>query len=456
MTSTTTLSVNSGLVLALALVLACTAFHADATNLSDAIAQTMESSSAMQSARYAQQAGREKGNQGDALLYPQVALTAGVTQIHAHAEAQLPAQFASFLQPDTSGSVRQAGLQLSQPLYNASLLASKNQLHHGSEIAELMWSASVQDVKLHVSEAYFSVLYAQEAVSVAQAAVDAYDLQRQRAQARFEVGKAQIIDVETSQAKQDEALAQLADAQNELDLRSAQFTALTNLNASNLSAINASSLSHFTQAENLSAWQQQAIKNNPTLQIRKIQYQISADELNKFSLQARPTLDLVAGYTTKSATGDLPILISAEHERNASIGLQLTIPLFTGGMLNSRQREAVAKHLQDEQDVETMQRDALIQVQEAFLSMKNGTLRIKALEKSLQSAQSALAATIIGRDAGLRVQLDVLDAQQRVYVAQLNLSKSRIDFLLNRLRLARSVGALDRDVIEAVDECLSR
>src|SRR5262249_34874138 len=154
------------------------------------------------------------------------------------------------------------------------------------------------------------------------------------------------------------------------------------------------------------------------------------------------TLDLVASYTYKGQNGSLSPTISPNSNRAAVIGVQVNIPLFAGGAIESRARESHAKKRQAEEELSAAQRDMRLQVQDAYLAVKKGVARIGALEQSLVSTQTALEATTLGRDVGSRTELDVLDAQQRVFSAQLDLAQARNDYLLGRIKLASAAGEL--------------
>ena len=137
------------------------------------------------------------------------------------------------------------------------------------------------------------------------------------------------------------------------------------------------------------------------------------------------------------------------------LGLQLNVPLYTGGGLESKEREAIAKQRQAEQELGAAQRDARLQVQDAFLAVKTGVARIGSLEQSVASAQTALAATTLGRDVGNRTELDVLDAQQRLYSNQLELAQARFDYLLGRIRLGSAAGELQEADLRALNAYLA-
>jgi outer membrane protein len=182
---------------------------------------------------------------------------------------------------------------------------------------------------------------------------------------------------------------------------------------------------------------------------------IAGAEIDKYSLRGRPTLDLVASYQYKGQNGSLPPTVSPDNSRAAVIGLQLNVPLYTGGAISSKQRESLAKKRQAEQELSAARRDARLQVQDAYLAVKTGVTRIAALEQAVLSARTALEATTLGRDVGNRTELDVLDAQQRLFTAQLDLAQARHDYLLGRIRLAAAAGELQPGDLRALNAYLA-
>jgi len=163
----------------------------------------------------------------------------------------------------------------------------------------------------------------------------------------------------------------------------------------------------------------------------------------------------VASYTNKGQNGSLSPTIAPDSSSATVVGVQLNVPLFTGGALDSRHRESIAKKRQAEQELSAARRDMRLQVQDAFLAVKTGVARIGALEQSVLSAQTALEATALGRDVGSRTELDVLDAQQRLFSVQLDLAQARNDYLLGRVRLASASGELQEGDLRALNAYLA-
>ena len=435
-------------------LLAAAGAHSQTLRLTQAFQQALRSDPSTLAAEQALLAGREKAVQGEALLKPQVSLGASVTGISSHAYSNLPDPVSSLVSPDSSGHVGEAAVKVLQPLYNASYSASKQQLISQTAGAEIRWTAAVQDLTKRVAESYLAVLSAQDTLRVTRAEETTLAEQRERAQARFDVGSGRITDVQEARARHDGTVAKLIGAQSALALRQAQFQWLTGASAQGLADLSSVSRLPAPPPELLADWQRKGQDRNAYVQSKRIELDVARQEVAKYRLDSRPTLDLVGAYTMKGKGGDLSPLVAADRERTASVGLQLSIPLYTGGALNSREREALAKMRQTEQELAGAQQDVQLQIHDAYLALHTGLARVQALQRAQESSQSALDATVLGRDLGSRSQPDVLDAQQRFYAAQLDASQARVDVLLAQVRLAWAAGALSENDLQAIDAIL--
>lgn len=441
-----------GLVLAASAVLylAPQLAGAAALDLAGAYRQALRYDPTSLAADDALAAGRELALQGDALLKPRLNLQAGVSRIHEHMSSDLPAQAAQLLPADSSGTARQATLQLVQPLYQQGLRASRRQLHEQSVLAGTRHDAEREQLVLRVAEVYLNVVVAQESLRVELAEQSAVQQQRDRAKARFEVGQGKITEVHEAQARLDAVQARLLTARSMLELRQAQFSETVGSAPEQLAPMADTFAPRLPEPASLAAWQARGESSSTLVRSQRSALELAGAEMDKNRLSARPTVDLVASYGAKSQSGGLSALVAPNGERNASIGLQLNVPLYAGGGLDSRQREAVARRGEAEQQLAAARRDARLKVQEGYLAVTTGVARVAALEQALVSARSALQATSLGRDVGTRTALDVLDAEQRVAAAERELVQARADYLLGRLRLAAAAGELTEDSLRAL------
>lgn len=439
---------------ALALAFALNAAASCAIDLAGAYQQALQHDPTSLAADEALAAGREKAVQGSALLRPRIALQAGVTRIHDHSTSEAPAPFSSLLPSDSTGTARQASVQLVQPLYDSNASASKRQLQEQSTLAQTQFDQSRQDLVLRVADAYFGVVVAEETLRVVQAEKADLLHQRDRAKARFEIGQGKITDLHEAQARLDAVEAREVSARSALELRRAQYRETVGSAPVQLAGIAPSFTPRLPEPDDLSAWQTKGEDRNNLVKAKLSELEIASAEIRKHRLEGRPTLDLVAGYTARGQSGSLSPLVAPSGDRTAQIGVQLTIPLYAGGGLDSREREALARQRQAEQEVAAARRDVRLKVQDGYLAVKTGVSRITAVKQALVSARSALEATTLGRDVGTRTELDVLDAQQRMYGAELDLVQARVDYLMGRLRLSAAAGELNEESLRSLNAWL--
>jgi outer membrane protein len=423
---------------------------AGAMDVAQAYHQSLANDPASLAADQALLAGREQAVQGDALLRPRVSLQAGVSRLHYHQSGDA----ASGLSDNSAGTARQASLQLVQPLYDRGAQANRRQLQQQTVLSQTRFEAARQDQALRVAEAYFGVLLAEETLRVVRSEQAAISQQRDRAQARFNVGQDRITDLREAQARLDAVSAREVAAESLLELRQAQFRETTGVAPERLAPLARAFVPRQPEPVALAAWQTIGESRSTVVQSRQSSLEIARAELSKNSIASRPTVNLVASYGAKNQNGNLSQLVAPSNERSGAIGLVLNVPLYAGGGLDSRQREAVARLGQAEQELAAARRDVRLQVQQGYLEVATGVSRVAAQEQALVSARSALEATSQGRDVGSRTALDVLDAQQRLFSAELELMQGRVDYLLGRLRLAAAAGELNEDSLRALNPWL--
>lgn len=440
---------------ALGMLLALHGGMASAMDVAEAYRQALINDPASLAADQGLLAGNEKAVQGDALLRPRVNLQAGVSRVHNRQTGDMTPASSALLPESSTGTASQASVQLVQPLYDRSATANRQQLREQSVLARTQFRASRQDLAMRVAEVYFAVLVAEDTLRVVQAERDAVSHQRDRAQARYAVGQDRITDVQEAQARLDAVVTREVTAQSMLQLRRAQFRETVGAEPDELAPFAANFTPHMPEPIALSEWQMRGESRSTQVLAKQSELEIANVEIAKHRLSGRPTLVLVASYGAKNQHGSLSPLVAPEGDRTASIGVVLNVPLYAGGGLDSRQREAVARLGQAEQGLAAVKRDVRLKVQEGYLSVSTGVSRIAAQEQALTSAVSALEATIGGRDVGTRTALDVLDAQQRLFAAELDLVQGRADYLLGRLRLALASGDLDEESLTQLNPWLA-
>ena len=426
------------LLLALTLALAPTAH---ATNLTDVYRDALAYDAQFAAARAAYEAGKEKAVQGRAGLLPNVNLGANVR--YNSVDSSLPGGDADF---DSNGLT----LTGVQPIFRKQNSVLYAQAKEQVKIAEMQLKVAEQELILRVAQAYFDVLESQDNIAFINAQKASITEQLAAAKRNFEVGTATITDTHEAQARFDLALAQEIAEQNSLNIRLRALEKLIGKPAGALDSLVDNKLLQI-ETGTLDEWAARAADSNLQAEIQRIAKTIADQEVERNRAGHYPTLDAVAGYTVNNNQN-----FGAQQvdTRTASVGVELNLPIYQGGLTSSRVREAVANQEKARQDLEFATREASLQARQAWLNVNSGVARVRALEQALISTQAQLDSTKLGLDVGVRTNLDVLDAEQQVLSARRDLAGARYAYLLSALALKAAVGALSPADLAELDQHL--
>ncbi|HQS99922.1 MAG: channel protein TolC [Hydrogenophilales bacterium 16-64-46] len=426
------------LVLALGLALVPTA-HAD--NLSDVYRDALAYDAQYAAARAALLAGQEKTAQGRAGLLPQVSVNGNVR--YNDVESSLPGGDADY---DSNGF----SISASQPLFRKQNQVQYEQAKNQTRIADMQFKAAEQDLIQRVAQAYFDVLQSQDNIAFINAQKAAISEQLASAKRNFEVGTATITDTHEAQARYDLAVAQEIAEQNSLNIRLRALEKLIGKPAGTLDVL-VEPAQLKTEIGNIDEWAERAAKGNLQAEIQRLAKAIADQEVERNRAGHYPTLDAVAGYTVSNNQN---FGTQQVDTRTASIGLELNLPLYQGGLVSSQVREAVANQEKARQDLQAASRDASLSARQAWLNVNSGAARVRALEQALVSTQAQLDSTKLGLSVGVRTGLDVLDADQQVLSARRDLAGARYAYLLSGLALKAAVGTLSPADLAEIDQHL--
>ncbi|MHB1188647.1 TolC family outer membrane protein [Thiobacillus sp.] len=426
------------LFLALTLALAPAAH---ATNLTDVYRDALAYDAQYAAARAAYQAGQEKVVQGRAGLLPNVNLGGNVR--YNSVESSLPGGDADY---DSNG----LSLTGTQPLFRKQNWVLYEQSKNQVKIAEMQLKVAGQDLILRVAQAYFDVLQSQDNIAFINAQKASITEQLAAAKRNFEVGTATITDTHEAQARYDLAVAQEIAEQNSLNIRLRALEKLIGKPAGTLDSLVDNKLLR-AESGTLDEWAARAADGNLQAEIQRIAKAISDQEIQRNRAGHYPTLDAVAGYTI---TNGQNFGTQQVDTRTATVGVELNLPIYQGGLTSSRVREAVANQEKARQDLEVATREAGLQARQAWLNVNSGVARVRALEQALISTQAQLASTKLGLDVGVRTNLDVLNAEQQVLSAQRDLAGARYAYLLAVLSLKAAVGTLSPEDLAEIDQHL--
>ena len=339
---------------------------------------------------------------------------------------------------------------LSQPLFRWQNYVQYGQAQWQVLQAEANFAQSAQDLVLRVAQAYFDVLYAQENLRAVRASKQAISQQLEQARKNFEVGTATITDTHEAQSRHDLASAQELSAENDLAVKRYALRLIVGKDVGELHRLRPEATLLPPQPESMEKWVESAERDGFAVQAQQAAVEVASKEVERMRAGHYPTLDLVANYGRSNSALSISSNSSLETDvRN--IGLQLNIPLFQGGAVNSRTREAIANRSAAEAALENSRRTASLAARQSYLGVVNGLAQVRALNAALISSTSALESNKLGYEVGVRINIDVLNAEQQVYVTKRDLAKARFDTLLAQLKLKAAVGALGESDLEQIN-----
>ncbi|MDO9089253.1 MAG: TolC family outer membrane protein, partial [Burkholderiaceae bacterium] len=304
--------------------------------------------------------------------------------------------------------------------------------------------------------AYFDVLVARRNLTVARHQVEAISQQLELALRNFEVGVTTITDTHEARSRHDLARAQRVAAESELEVRSAELEKIVGDAPGPLRALPDDAVLPMPQPADVQSWITQAFDGNLQVRVQQLTARAADTEIDRERAGHAPTLDLTAATGRNFNAGSLssPTDIAARY-RSTQVGLQLNIPLYAGGGVSSRVREAVARRDKARSETDAARRQAIAAVRQAFVGVVHGHAQIDALSSAVRSSLSAVNASKIGYKAGTRINIDVLNAEQQLFATQRDLFKARVDTLMQGLRLKATSGALQTGDVEAISALLT-
>jgi outer membrane protein len=396
------------------------------------------------------QATQERVPQARALLLPNVNVTGALNgttyDASVHTDPRVDVNGRSFL----GGSLT---VQASQPLYRYANKVALDQAREQVEQSDFSLASVRQDLILRVAQAYFDVLLAQFNVELAESQKAAVSEQLAQAKRNFEVGVATITDTNEAQARYDAIVAQQIAAANDLENRRAALRAIIGRAPGELKRLGPGFEPQLPAPDSVDAWIDRALASNIQVRIAQYNLDIATLEVERQRAGHLPTLDLVGSFGTQAATGSTQVGVT-NNARQAVVGLALTVPIYQGGFVDSKVREALALQDTARQNLEGARRNALFGAQTGFAGVTSAVASVKAFEQALVSAQTAYESNRTGQEVGVRTNLDVLNTQQQVYQTRRDLAQAYFNYLMGVLRLESAVGTLDEQDLAEVNRRL--
>ena len=357
---------------------------------------------------------------------------------------------------DRNFTTQNATLSASQPLYRPANLATYRQGKRQAELAQFQLAQASQDLIIRVSQAYFDVLAAQDTLAFVRAQKAAVAEQLASAKRNFEVGTSTITDTREAQARYDLVLAQEIAAENDLRVRKLALDTLVGKNDAKPNPLAVPLIVPTPEPANPEVWVQQAEQASPAILQARTAVEIAELETEKARAGHKPTVDLVASYgVTRNLNGSAATTLDSRPE-SGNVGVNFNVPIFSGFATQNRIRETLALEDRARSDLENTRRTVAQTVRTAYFGVVSGQGQVRALEAAEASSQSALDANRLGYQVGVRINIDVLNAQSQLFQTKRDLAQARYNVLLGHLKLRQANGTLSPEDLARLNALLAR
>ena len=405
-------------------------------NLKQVYEAALEQDASIRASRATADSGRERLPQARAGLLPQVSASAGRNSNNLDTTA--PNILGTPVTTNDQYFSDNRTVQLRQPLLNMQRWHQFQQAKSVVEEVEANLDREFQNLVVRVASAYFESLMADEQLDLVLAQKKTYTALVDAANKGFAAGSGTRTDIDDAQSRLDMATAQELEARQNQDLARRQLQLLVNQPVAQIAKLNVAALQLSPpMPANLDEWTRKAELASPEMKALQARLDAARREVSKAQAGHLPTLDAVAQWSNSGSENTTRV--NSRYE-NKSIGLQLNIPLYSGGYVNSTIRQAVAEQTRAEESLEALRRDLGVRVHKEYRGVSEGVVRVKALEQAARSAEQMMKSTQMSLKAGSRTQLDVLNAQQQYTLALRDLATARFVYLLSNVRLASLVG----------------
>jgi outer membrane protein len=349
------------------------------------------------------------------------------------------------------GTATHWALIAEQPLFDSARLADSAAQKGAAQMAEAQFRAARQELMLRSAKAYFDVLNARVQLQTLVQLRAAAEKARLETQARYDAGDLPVTDLREAQANADTIDVQELDARSAVTLSEAAFTDLTGLDATDFAELTDAATAQMPAPDPLDSWMQRAVRGSPQLAIQQQVVTTATAQVGRYDALTSPHVSLIAQIGQDSSHGNGDFGSADITGRQAMIGLQATIPLYTGGMRSAQRHEAKAQEHQAEAQLDGADQQVRQQTRTAWLSLTTAAARVQALERLRVSAASRRDATRLGAQIGGRTALELLGAEADYQRAGAEFQRAQSDWLLAGLQLKALAGELTAADLEQID-----
>jgi protease secretion system outer membrane protein len=344
-------------------------------------------------------------------------------------------------------------LTIRQALYRPFNLADYRQAQVQVDDANAALDKEVQNVAVRVVNAYLNVLLGEEQLALALAQKQSYTAQVDAARKSFAAGSGVRTDIDQAQASLDMAIAQELQARQNLGYTRRQLQVMVNRPVTNLARLDADKLRAAPEPGTLQSWTDRAEQASPELRSLRAQREVAQYEVQKAEAGHKPTLDAIAQWSISDS--DNVTRVNSHYDQKA-IGLQLHVPLYSGGSVNSQVRQALAEVERSSAAYEATRRDLGVRVEKEYRGITEGTLTVRALEQAVRSAETMVVSTRRSFEAGSRTLLEVLTAEQQRAMALRDLANARYQYVQSQINIRALAGEADDNAVRQLNGWLTQ
>ena len=346
-------------------------------------------------------------------------------------------------------------LQLTQPVFRADRILAYGEAGATVEQAVAVFDAARQDLMLRLSRAYFDEIVAERHVTAARAQLVSLNEQLQAARRSFDAGVASITDVDDTRSRAASAQAQEVGALNDLESARAALEAIIGQPPGRLAPLRPATVLPRPSPRDVTDWVQRATEDNPSVKAAEAVAKAADYELDRSRAQRLPSVDLIATYGGNYSGGNITDPINYDtNVRDKEISLQVTLPLLDGGGMHAQVAEARAQRAKAQSDITTARRQAALDARQSYAAALSGASQVDALETAVSAGQNAVKGNRVGYGLGIRINSDVLNAEQQLYSTMQDLDKARYDTLFAGLKLKAATGQLVVGDLQGVNTLL--
>ncbi|ROR03199.1 TolC family outer membrane protein [Desulfosoma caldarium] len=345
------------------------------------------------------------------------------------------------------------GISLRQPLFNVGAHVGYVQSQKRVEAGRARYDETVRNLLYRVASAYLNAVYAEEHLRVVRDEEKTAAEQVLMARRYFQSGEASLTDVHDAEARQADIRYQRVDAEKLVTLSRNTLEALIGRPSGSLFRLGPRWKPSPPDPTSVEAWLNTARTHSPFLKYYRLGVEVAEDDILKARSLHLPTLDFQGSYARRNTISDY---IRSQATEWYALGVQLTVPVFSGGYATAKTREAVERRNQSEEDYRRAETDVTQKILDAFYGLEASRAKIESSNQAVRANETAVASTRKAFEAGLRSIVDVLNAQSRLYKAKADLVRARHEYVLNLVALHFHAGILDESLLTTIDEWLER